>query len=128
MTTGTTPSATPLRDALQATLDEMARVYSAQDAAACAALFTSDASIFSPFAPPTYGCAGIEALHRIWAEKPSAKRFQILEFGGDRNLAWALAQFSEGAATAEGTTLVVFERQQDSRWLIRICSLNEGRA
>jgi hypothetical protein len=39
-------------------------------------------------------------------------------------VAWALARFSEGQVTGEGTTLAVFERSVDSGWLIRACSLN----
>lgn len=120
------PATNSLRDGLQAALDKMARVYSAQDAAACAALFTANASLYSPYAPPTHGRAAIEALHRVWTAEPSAKRFEILDFGGGGDLAWALAQYSEGAATAEGTTLVVFEREPMAGWLVRICSLNEA--
>lgn len=113
-----------LRHELQAVLDNMARVYGAQDAAACAAMFTESASLYSPYAPPTHGRAAIEALHRVWTAEPSAKRFEIVDVGGGDELAWALAQYSEGAATADGTTLVVFERSPASGWLIRICSLN----
>lgn len=98
--------------------------YAVQDAAACAALFTESASLYSPYAPPTHGRAEIEALHRIWTKEPSAKKFEILDFGRGDQLAWALAQFSEGAATADGTSLIVFERSPEAAWLVRICSLN----
>ncbi len=113
-----------LRHELQFLLDNMARVYGAQDAAACAAMFTESASLYSPYAPPTHGRAAIETLHRMWTAEPSAKKFEILEFGGGDELAWALAQFSEGAATANGTSLILFERGPQAGWLIRICSLN----
>ena len=82
---------------LQAVLDQMAQVYAVQDAAACAALFTESASLYSPYAPPTHERAEIEALHRIWTKEPSAKKFEILDFGRGDQLAWALAQFLEGA-------------------------------
>jgi ketosteroid isomerase-like protein len=123
-TTQQSSSNDDLRSALQTVFDKMARVYGAQDAAACAAMFTESASLYSPYAPPTHGRAAIEALHRIWTEEPSAKKFEILDFGGSDELAWALAQFSEGAATADGTSLIVFERGPEAGWLIRICSLN----
>ena len=113
-----------LRNELQSVLDKMAEVYAAQDATACAALFTADGSLYSPYAPPTHGRTDIEALHRIWTAEPSAKKFKIIDHGGGGELAWALAQYSEGAVTADGTTLAVFERNAESGWLIRICSLN----
>ncbi len=113
-----------LRGELQVVLDKMARVYAQQDATACAALFTTNASLYSPYAPPTHGRAAIEVLHRIWTAEPSAKKFEILDFGGGGDLAWALAQYSEGAVTGGGTTLAVFERSPEYGWLIRVCSLN----
>ena len=114
-----------LRTELQTVLDKMARVYKAQDAMACAALFTADGALYSPYAPPTHGRTDIEALHRIWTAEPSAKKFRIIDHGGGGELAWALAQYSEGAVTADGTTLIVFVRSPAAGWLIRICSLNE---
>lgn len=48
---------------LQDVLETMARAYSAGDAVGCAALFTEDAQLHSPFAPPAKGSAAIEALH-----------------------------------------------------------------
>jgi ketosteroid isomerase-like protein len=126
--TAVAPSAADpdIRGALQGVLDRMAQVYSAQDAAGCAALFTEDGALFSPYAPPAQGRDQIEALHRDWTRTPSAKRFTILECGGGDQLAWALAQYSEGAITAEGTTLAVFARPPGGAWLIRICSLNSA--
>lgn len=114
-----------LRDELQAALNEMARVYAAGDAAACAALFTADATLHSPFAPPAHGRAEIEALHRDWTRDATAKRFEILDCGGSGELAWALARFSEGE-TGTGMTLAVFERHEQAGWLVRACSLNEA--
>ncbi len=103
----------------------MARAYVAGDAAACAALFTADAALYSPYAPPARGRAEIEALHRDWTTGATAKRFEVLKCGGCGDLAWALAQFSEGHATGEGVSLDVFVRGPDGDWLIRVCSLND---
>ncbi len=125
MTTNpTSETSLHLRGELQVVLDTMARVYAQQDAAACAALFTEGASLYSPYAPPTHGRAALEALHRIWTAEPSAKRFEILDFGGGGDLAWVLAQYSEGTVTGGGTTLAVFERGPEKGWLVRVCSLN----
>jgi ketosteroid isomerase-like protein len=113
-----------LQDELQAALDEMARVYVEGDVVACAALFTANATLHSPYAPPARGRAEIEARHRVWTEGATAKRFEILDHGGSGDVAWALARFSEGEVTWEGTTLAVFERSVDAGWLVRACSLN----
>jgi hypothetical protein len=53
------------------------------------------------------------------------KKLLVIEAGGSGDVAWCLANFAEGEVTGEGTSLCVFERQQDGYWLIRICSLNE---
>lgn len=104
----------------------MALAYAAGDAAACAARFTCDAAIHSPFAPPAHGCAEIEALHRDWTRDAVAKRFDLLACGGCGDVAWALVRFCEGAATGEGVTLAVFERREGAGWLIRACSLTDA--
>lgn len=114
-----------LRMELQTTLDRMARAYVAGDAPACAALFTADAALHSPYAPPARGRAEIEALHHDWTRGATAKRFEVLDWGGSGDLAWALARFSEEAETDAGISLAVFVRGPDGGWLIRMCSLNE---
>ncbi len=48
----------------QALMDRMAAAYRAGDAPACAAMFTMDAQLYSPYAPPALGREAIEALHR----------------------------------------------------------------
>lgn len=92
----------------------------------CAALFTEDAELRSPYAAPACGRGAIELLHREWTKEPGSegKRLLVQEAGSSGDLAWCLAAFSEGAATGDGTSLNVFERQRDGRWLIRMCSLN----
>jgi ketosteroid isomerase-like protein len=113
-----------LREDIQGWLDQMAEAYAAGDAAACAGMFTEDATLHSPFAPCAHGRAQIEALHREWTPTATAKLFDILAFGGTGDLAWVLARFSEGE-TSSGTTLAVLERGEGESWLCRACSLNE---
>lgn len=124
--TATKPSETTwhLKDELQAVLDQMARVYVARDAAACAAIFTGDAALYSPYAPPARGRTEIEALHRIWTPSATTKRFEVFDCGANGGLAWVLARFWEGE-TGTGITLAVFEQHGQAGWLIRACSLNE---
>lgn len=113
-----------LRQDLQAWLDRMARAYAAADATACADMFTEDATLHAPFAPAAHGRAEIEVLHRVWTRTATAKRFDILAFGGSGDLAWVLARFSDGE-TGAGTTLAVLERNDRAGWLCRTCSLND---
>lgn len=113
-----------LEDELQGWLEQMARSYAVGDAAACARMFSEDAMLHSPFAPPAHGRAEIEILHRDWTRTATAKRFYILSFGGSGDLAWVLARFSEGD-TGTGTTLAVLDRSADTGWLCKACSLNE---
>ena len=111
---------------LQAVADAMAKAYNAQDAAGCAALFTPDAELHSPYAPPARSRADIEALHRVWTEGGSDKSFTVLDAGRSGDLAWCLLSFAEGPVTSEGTSLCVMARQPDEAWLIRMCCLHGG--
>jgi ketosteroid isomerase-like protein len=108
----------------------MVAAYRAGDAAGCAALWTEDGALFSPFAPPARGRAAIEALHSDWTADGvgSDKRLEVLDAGAEGNLGWCMVAFSEGSATDSGTSLNVLERQPGGDWLIRICSLNSDHA
>jgi ketosteroid isomerase-like protein len=107
-------------------MNAMAVSYSAGDALSCAAMFTSDAELISPYAPTARGRSEIEELHRVWTEGVGNKKLVVIDAGGYGDVAWCLANFSEGEVTGERTSLCVFERQHDGNLLIRICSLNEG--
>ena len=113
-----------IRDELQGLLDRMVAAYTTGDAAGCAALFTPDASLFSPYAPPTHGRAAIEALHRDWVGHGGNKSIRIVQSGGTGDWAWALAHYSEGDVAGDGTSLIIFARQPDGRWLCHMSSLN----
>lgn len=115
------------RQTAQELFDAYVTAYRAGDAAGCAAVFTPDGELFSPFGPPVRGRRAIEGTHREWVEEGAEnKRIEVIDAGQSGDLAWCLARFSEGDATGEGSSLNVLERQRDGRWLIRICSLNEG--
>ena len=113
-----------LRDEIQGWLDRMALSYAAGDSGACAGMFAEDATLHSPFAPPVRGRPEIETLHRDWTGTATAKRFDILSFGGSGDIAWVLARYSEGD-TGTGTTLAVLDRSAGTGWLCQACSLNE---
>lgn len=114
-----------IRDDLQEIWDTYVAAYRAGDAAGCAAIFTEDAEVHSPYGPPARGRPAIEALHGEWVQHASSnKTLQVIEAGNSGDLAWTLAAYSEGEVAGNGTSLSVFERQPDGGWLIRMCSLN----
>lgn len=114
-----------IRDELQRLWDIYVAAYTAGDAAGCTSIFTDDAEVHSPYAPPARGSAAIEALHGIWTQHATPdKTLTVIEAGTSGDLAWCLARYSEGKATENGTSLSVFERQVGGGWLIRMCSLN----
>lgn len=115
------------RDRIEALLARYSTAYQRGDAAGCAAIFTEDAMMMSPFGPVAQGRAQIAAQHVDWtgAAAPN-KQVTIESFGQAGDLAWCLARFSDGPETGDGLTLSVLERQPDGDWLIRMCSLNEA--
>jgi ketosteroid isomerase-like protein len=118
-----------IRDELQGLWDIYVAAYRAGDAAGCASIFTDDAEVHSPYAPPARGRAAIEALHGIWTQGAGTdKTLAVIDAGTSGHLAWSLAAYSEGEATGNGTSLSVFERQVGGGWLIRMCSLNSSHA
>ncbi|MER9800910.1 nuclear transport factor 2 family protein [Mesorhizobium sp. M0142] len=116
-----------IRDELQGLWDIYVAAYRAGDAAGCASIFTDDAEVHSPYAPPARGRAAIEALHGIWTQQAGPdKTLSVIEAGISGDLAWTLAAYSEGEATGNGTSLSVFKRQAGGGWLIHMCSLNSS--
>lgn len=99
--------------------------YRAADASGCAALFTSDAELFSPYGPPAVGRPAIEAIHLEWFDDAAGtKNIKVVSAGSSGDLGWCLAHFSEGNE-GQGTSLNVLQRQASGNWLILRCSLNE---
>lgn len=104
-----------------------AAAYSDGDAATCGAMFTPDAELHSPYAPPAIGRDAIEALHATWTHshgEGAEKKMTVVHAGRSADLAWCLATYTEGLEAGNGTSLDVFDRQPDGSWLIRMCSLN----
>lgn len=112
------------RQEVENLLDRLASAYCAGDAGECAALFTEDAQLHSPFAPPAMGRDAIEALHESWTADGGDKAFTILDAGGSDALGWCLCHFSEGDVKGNGTSLIVLERGAKGDWLIRMCCLH----
>jgi ketosteroid isomerase-like protein len=112
------------RDALQPLLDAYAVAYRAGDAEGCAACFTDDAQLLSPYAPPARGRTEIAALHADWVTEGDEKTLTLQDGGIEGELGWGLAAFTEGGGAEAGLTLCVFARQPGGGpWRIRLCSL-----
>ena len=113
-----------IREELQGVLDAYTAAYRNKYAEGCAAVFTEDGELFSPYAPQARGRAEIEAVHREWLQLGGEdKQLSVVDAGSSGDLGWCLAAYSEANGT--GTSLKVLHRQTDGRWLIRICSMNQ---
>ncbi|WP_306044956.1 SgcJ/EcaC family oxidoreductase [Nioella sp. MMSF_3534] len=121
------------RALLQEVLDSYLQAYTAHDAAGCAAAYTRDGQIFSPYGPPVTGTAAIVATHEAWfSEGETDKKMTILEARVDGDIAFCSLIYSahvpvEGGNTERvfGSSLNTFLRQPDGHWKIRHTSLNE---
>lgn len=109
----------------QSLFDAYAACYRCGNAAGCAALFSHDAELFSPYGPPAVGRAAIEAAHPEWFDADAVdKKIEVTGAGRSGDLGCCLAYYSEGDEGL-GTSLNVLQRQTDGNWLIPRCSLNE---
>ena len=102
-----------------------AEAYRRADAAGCAAIFTQDCLLMSPYGPVAEGRTAVAAQHAEWLGEGGAdKVLEVVRSDQVGDLAWALVRFSEEGES--GSSLNVMQRQPDGAWLVHICSLNEG--
>ena len=114
-----------LESELQGVWIKYLAAYRVGDAHGCAALFSPDAQLMSPYAAVARGREAIEILHQEWTgDGAENKQIDMVEFGGSGDSAWCLVRFEEGAETGVGVSLNVLERTNGHR-LIKVCSLNE---
>lgn len=128
---------------LRATADDIDRLITSllyalklHDAAACAALFTANGQILSPYGPLAEGTAEIAATHQAWFDEGETnKRLTLLEAGtsGDLGyclLAWAgdYPQPDGSCKSYRGRSLNVLRRSADGSWRIHLSSLNADQA
>ncbi len=115
-----------VRDELDKLFEDYLIAYRQADADGCAAVYSVEAQLFSPFGSAT-GRKAIAELHRDWfTEGTENKSLTVLDSGQSGNLAWCLASFSEGEAAENGVSLNVLERQANGTWLIQMSILNES--
>ncbi len=106
--------------------------YEARDAAGCAAAYSDDACILSPWGPPVSGHKAIAAAHRDWFEEGETdKVMEITDLRIDAALAVCLVRYAADIPADQGTTRVfgaslnVLCRQPEGGWKISHTSLTE---
>ena len=110
----------------QQLLDHYVFCYRKGDAAGCASIYVLEAELYSPFGAPAIGRQAIEAMHKEWVEEIAEdKEIIVLSAGGNDELGWCVARFSEGT-TGSGFSMNILARQPDGHWAITHCSLNEA--
>lgn len=130
------PASQTAREGIKSLVAQLLDALQRHDAAACAALFTGDGLILSPYGPPASGTDAIRATHQSWFDEGETnKRLTLLEAdaGGDlgyRVLAYAgdCLQPDGRYATDRGRSVNVLRRQTDGAWRIQISSLNTDAA
>lgn len=105
------------------------------DATACAALFTDDGVILSPYGPPASGTDQVRSTHQAWFDEGEInKRLTLLEADASGELGYCVLSYaadylqSDGSyATDSGRSVNVLRRQASGHWKIRISSLSTDR-
>ena len=83
------------KDQLNRLIDGYLTAYAACDAQGCAAIFTADGALYSPYGPPAHGHAEIAATHVKWfAENEEDKTIEVTEY----------SQGCASVSTAQGAT------------------------
>ncbi|WP_171099885.1 nuclear transport factor 2 family protein [Ruegeria sp. HKCCD7255] len=114
-----------IRQELEAVFEAYVAAFRRLDAKGCAACFTPDGQLFSPFGHAK-GQGAIQALHADWlAEGGETKEMLVLDAHQSGNTAWCVAQYSESDSDERGVSVNILDRHADGTWRIRVCSLNE---
>ena len=121
------------RALFQPVLDRYLAAYLAHDSAACAAEYTRDGQIFSPYGPPATGTASLRAAHESWFEEGEFnKSMTILEARAEGDVGFCSLLYAADITMPDGTISRVFGsgintfvRLPDGTWKIRHTSLNE---
>jgi|GEM_PF-967844 len=116
-------------EALVTTLLEASRQH---DAAACAALFTENGRILSPYGAEARGREAIEFTHKEWFDEGETnKRLELLEAGASGDVGYCILAYAgdylqpDGSHTTEsGKSVNVLKQRSNGDWKIHVCSLN----
>ena len=132
VTNAVTTSTRAARKGIELLVERLLDALKRHDAATCAALFTDDGVIISPWAPPARGPDAIRATHQAWFDEGEAnKRLTVLEANASGDMAYCLLAWSgdyprsDGSvATYGGTSVNVLQRHANGDWKIQVQSLN----
>ncbi len=107
------------RGEIERLLEDYLTAYERHQADGCAAAYTLEARLDSPYGPPAVGREAIAAAHRAWFEEPERnKRLDLVEVdlqdqAGHCLLRWSAEVDGPGStapATISGTTLATLRR------------------
>ena len=101
------------------------------DPTACAALFTHDGLILSPYGPPARGRDAIAAVHQSWFDEGEKnKQLKLLDAGASETIGYCVLAYAgeylqpDGShAPHRGRSVNVLRRGGDGEWLIHISSM-----
>jgi len=117
---------------IQPLLDRYLTAYTAHDAEACAAFYSEDAVILSPYGAPCVGRDAIRTAHKEWfKEGETNKTMTIRDAKINGDLGYLLAVFSadipngNGSTRAYGASLNSLKKSSAGSWQFHHTSLNE---
>lgn len=120
-------------DLIRQAISKYLQAYESRDAAGCAAIYSADAFVVSPWGPPVRGRDAIKGAHLEWFEDGETNKSMLveeLEISGD--LAICLIRYGADVPGPEGKperaygcSLNTLRRQPDGDWKICHTSLNE---
>ncbi len=116
---------------IQSLFDTYVAAYETGNAEGCAAIYTEDGQVHSPFGPPAVGRAAIAATHAEWfTEGEENKSVIVHEAEASGDLAYCLAAYNadvpqlDGPPRREaGVSLNTLRRQAVGSYLIAVTTL-----
>jgi len=125
-----------VREGIESLARKLLEALRQHDATGCAALFTEDGSILSPYGAQAHGRDAIVATHKSWFEAGETnKRLDLLDFGASGNVGYCVLGYAgdylqpDGSYISEsGKSVNVLKRRSNGNWKIYISSLNSDNA
>lgn len=122
----------PAEQAIRTEINDYLAAYEANDATACAALFTDTATLVSPLDPPLFGRAAIADAHQAWfKEGDRNKVMTVMDLDTSGDLGTCLVAFSADVPSESGdteafhgTSLNTLKHLPDGTWRISQCFLH----
>ena len=121
-----------VREGIEALVAKLLEALRQHDATGCAALFTDEGSILSPYGAEVRGRDAIKATHEAWFDEGETnKRLDLLEAGASGDVGYCVLAYAgdylqpDGSYTTDsGKSVNVLVQQSNGDWKIHISSLN----